>query len=88
MDPEFIKYLGTLGVGGALAGMMFAMYRKDVKLYTDLWKGQSDRFMQIVESNTESHTKLILIVDALRRQLDREAKNYDERDARDRARPQ
>lgn len=79
MDTEFIKYLGTMGVGGVLAGMMFAMYRKDVKAYSDLWKGQSDRLMQIVDSNTQSNTRLIGVVDALRIQLADQ-----QREARDR----
>lgn len=55
---EFTKYLATLGVGGVLAGIMFMFYRKDVRMYTDLWKAQTELMMKVVQENTASNTKL------------------------------
>lgn len=72
MDAEFVKWFATLGVGGILAGVMFMFYRKDVKQYTDLWKEQSGILMAVVKENTASNTKLITVIDALHRRLDRE----------------
>lgn len=63
MDPEFVKYLSTLGIGGILAGLMFMFYRKDVKQYTELWKTATDQMMIIVKENTASNTKLIALIE-------------------------
>lgn len=71
-DTEFVKWFATLGVGGVLAGLMFMFYRKDVKQYTDLWKGQSDALLQVVKDNTVAITKMDATVDALHRRLDRD----------------
>lgn len=62
-DAEFTKWLVTLGVGGILAGMMFAFYRKDIKQYTELWKLMADKLVDIVEKNTASNTKLINMIE-------------------------
>lgn len=72
MDGEFIKWLATLGVGGVLAAFMFHFYRKDVKQFTDLWKGQSEMLVQVVKENTASNTKLVTLIDAMHRRLDAE----------------
>lgn len=42
-DAEFIKTLGGLGVGGAIAGLIFVFYRKDIRQYTDLWQKMAER---------------------------------------------
>lgn len=63
MDLEFTKWLVTLGVGGVLAAFMFTFYRKDVKQYTELWKGATDQFMTIVKENTASNVKLISLIE-------------------------
>lgn len=62
-DPEFVKWIATLGVGGVLAGFMFAFYRKDVKQYTELWKHTAEQMMQIIKENTASNAKLILLIE-------------------------
>lgn len=85
MDDEVIKWFATLGVGGVLAGIMFFFYRKDVKQYTDLWKGQSDALMRAIVDNTAATTKNNVVLDALHRRLDRE--EY-ERQIRERERQQ
>ena len=69
-DTEFAKWLITLGVGGVLAGFMFAFYRKDVKQFTELWKLQADRLdglvntvLTVVRENTASNIKLITLIE-------------------------
>lgn len=70
MDPEFIKWLATLGVGGVLAGFMFAFYRKDVKTYTLMWQGQSEQLITVVKENTKAITENTLIIKSLHRRND------------------
>jgi len=69
-DPDFLKFLATLGVGGILAGFMFFFYRKDVRQYTDLWKAQTDVLTSLIESNIEANVSLKAAVEALHRRLD------------------
>ena len=70
LDNDFLKFLATMGVGGVLAGFMFAFYRKDVRQYTELWKAQTAMLVDIVKDNTASNTKLLLGIEALHRRLD------------------
>lgn len=67
LDPEFTKWLATLGVGGALAGLMFAFYRKDIKQYTELWRITAEQLTDIVKENTASNVKLINLIEAQER---------------------
>ena len=62
-DPEFVKWISTLGIGGVLAGFMFAFYRKDIKQYTELWKITAEQMTNIVKENTASNTKLIVMIE-------------------------
>jgi len=66
-DQEFIKWLATLGVGGALAAFMFMYYRKDMKQYTELWKLMADELVTIVKENTTSNQKLISLIESQER---------------------
>ena len=66
-DNEFVKWLLTLGVGGVLAGFMFAFYRKDVKQYTELWNKATDQLIIIVKENTASNVKLIQLIETQER---------------------
>lgn len=63
LDPEFVKWFATLGIGGILAGFMFMFYRKDVRQYTELWKIMSEQMIQVVKDNTASNTKLITLIE-------------------------
>jgi len=63
VDPEFIKWLATLGVGGVLAGLMFMFYRKDIKQYTELWRITADQLTNIIKENTASNVKLISLIE-------------------------
>ena len=69
-DQEFAKWVATLGVGGALAGVIFFFYRKDVSSYINLWKGQSEVLLEVVQENTKVITELTIAVNALQRKLD------------------
>jgi hypothetical protein len=66
-DPEFVKWIATLGVGGILAGFMFAFYRKDVKQYTELWRITAEQMMNIIKDNTASNSKLIMLIESQER---------------------
>lgn len=63
MDVDFVKWLSTLGVGGAIAGFMFLFYRKDVKTYTEQWKMVGEQLMSVVKENTASNVKLITMIE-------------------------
>lgn len=76
---EFSKWLTSLGVGGAIAALIFTFYRKDVKAYTELWKSQTEMLMKVVIANTESNTRLIAAVESLHRRLDDDENNEHER---------
>lgn len=67
MDPEFMKWLATLGVGGVLAGIMFGFYRKDIKQFTELWQMTTEQLMTIVKENTASNVKLIALIESQER---------------------
>lgn len=67
MDPEFVKWLATLGVGGVLAAFMFVAYRKDVKQYTELWRTMAEQLVEVVKDNTTSNTKLISLIETQER---------------------
>lgn len=59
LDPETLKWLASLGVGGALAGGMFMVYRKDSREWQHAWKGQSELLLQVVKENTQAVTSLV-----------------------------
>jgi hypothetical protein len=63
LDPEFVKWFSTLGIGGILAGFMFLFYRKDVQQFTELWKVTTDQLMTVIKDNTASNTKLITLIE-------------------------
>lgn len=67
VDAKFSEFLITLGVGGVLAGFMFVFYRKDIKMYTELWKLQSEMLMTVVKENTASNIKLIGLIESQER---------------------
>lgn len=64
---DFAKWLITLGVGGVLAAFMFVFYRKDVKMYTELWRAQTEMLMNVIRENTASNTKLIGLIETMER---------------------
>ncbi len=62
MDGDTFKWLASLGVGGILAGMMFMVYRKDMRTNAEAWRGQTDILIDIVKENTAAITALIGLV--------------------------
>lgn len=67
MDIELIKYLGSLGVGGALAGFMFIVYRRDAQRQTEQWKGQAEMLVRVVQDNTAAMTSLTKVIEQIDR---------------------
>jgi hypothetical protein len=57
-EIDGLQWLASLGVGGALAGGMFLIYRKDSKASEERWKGQSEMLVQVVKENTTAITSL------------------------------
>lgn len=78
-DGNFLQWLSTLGIGGVLAGMMFYFYRKDVKQYTELWRGQSDALMTVVKENTKAITENTAVVQSLHSHMDLNDRRREER---------
>ena len=72
-SPEFMKWLATLKIKNILAGIMFFVYRKDIKQYTELWKTTADQLISIVKENTASNTKLIILLETQERNSIRKA---------------
>ena len=68
IDPEFVKWFATLGIGGILAAFMFTFYRKDIKQYTELWKLATEQMMLIVKENTASISELTVLIEKLDKQ--------------------
>lgn len=66
-NTEFIQWLATLGIGGVLAGFMFMFYRKDIKLYAELWKSATEQLITIVKDNTSSITRLVTLMEVQER---------------------
>ena len=60
-----VKWLVSLGVGGVLAGGMFAVYRKDMRVNSEAWRGQSEMLMSVVKENTAAITSLIQLVNRI-----------------------
>ncbi len=82
-DIELLKWMSTLGVGGILACFMFFFYRKDIRQYTEMWKEQSVANNEIIKDNTlsqrenaVSNARLITLLDALHRRLDRSEREH------------
>ena len=61
-DPEFAKWFTTLGIGGILAAFMFVFYRKDVQMYTELWKNTTIMLVEVIKENTKSNQELISLI--------------------------
>lgn len=78
MDSEFLKFLAQLGVGGAIAGLLFFFYRKDVRAYTELWQAQAklnheqtQAMMALVSQNSGTIASNTEVLKSLHRRMDR-----------------
>lgn len=77
MDTEFIKWLAGMGTGGAIAGLIFFFYRKDIRSYTDLWRETAALLHGALKESTSAHAvnsetnrEVINLLQALHRRLD------------------
>ncbi len=78
LDPEFLKFLIQLGVGGAIAGIIFFFYRKDVRSYTDLWQAQTARsdaqtaaMIKVIAENSANTAVNTEVLKSLHKRIDR-----------------
>jgi hypothetical protein len=78
IDNDFLRAIAGLGVGGMLAGVIFLMYRKDVKSYTELWKNATTMLIDALNKSTAAHVEntasnreMSSLLRALHRRLDR-----------------
>lgn len=62
MEPIPLKDLAQFGIAGVLAGMMFGLYRKDMREYVAKWEKQTEILVGIVKENTAAITALIEVV--------------------------
>lgn len=58
MDVEHIKWFATLGVGGALAFVMFLIYRKDALGVVTNLKSERDLLLEALRGNTAALTNI------------------------------
>jgi len=65
MDESLLTTLAPLGVGGILAGVMFMLYRKDMREFVANWAGQTQLLIAVVKENTAAITALIEVVRSL-----------------------
>ena len=66
-ESELVRLLAPLGIGGVLAGIMFAIYRKDAIQWQEAWKGQTQMLVQVVKENTAAVTALVEKIEQLRK---------------------
>ena len=78
MDAEFGKWLGTLGVGGAIAGVLAYFYHRlaqgHEKANTDMasrFETLAEDLRLVVRENTVAFTKALEMIGAMQRQIDR-----------------
>ena len=68
MDPELLKYIGSLGVGGVIALCIFLIYRQDhervVKLSAEC-EQRFDLLAQVLQKNSVSNEALSQTIAAM-----------------------
>lgn len=86
IDNDFVRWLMGLGVGGVLAGLIFMVYRKDVRQYTALWETCTKMLIEAMNKSTAAHVEntasnreMIGLLKALHRRLDLEPGGYTRR---------
>lgn len=52
IDDEIAKWVIQGGSTALIAGLIFVAYRKDIKFYTDQWKGVTDMLVKVIQDNT------------------------------------
>lgn len=77
-DPEFVKYLASLGVGGTIAIAIYLLSRKDIQSYTDALnkvneerKGQVEILVNVIKDVTSCLAANTKTIEAFHGRLDR-----------------
>lgn len=92
MDQEFSKWLATLGVGGALAAIVYYQARKDAMMYQEklmalyeierqrnlVEMARTDKLIDIIKENTHQTTVNTEVLRSLHKRLDREEDEREE----------
>lgn len=78
--PDIVKFLATLGVGGALAALIFWFYRKDSIEHARSWQGQSEALLQVVKDNTSAVVALQQTTAALQATIEALRADMNDRD--------
>jgi len=65
MDSELLKYFTSLGVGGILAGVMFLIYRRDMKEVLKTSEERNDKLMEMIEKSVTALTENSVILERL-----------------------
>lgn len=78
LDPEFVKYLASLGVGGVIALFIYYISRQDNKAYTESLKtiaeerkGQVEMLVGVIKEVTSSVASNTRVIEAFHQRLDR-----------------
>lgn len=80
MDIELTKWLSGLGVGGVLAGLMFGIYRKDMRELTAQWRGQTELLVTVVKENTAAFTRNSEVVQSFHQHISSGERRFSDRD--------
>lgn len=81
---EFTRWLASLGVGGAIAGIIFYFYNKMAEdnakrweKHADMWKEQADMWksynkdlLMVIKDNTAAFTRNTDVIESFHRRLD------------------
>jgi hypothetical protein len=65
IEPEYLKFFASLGVGGVLAGMIFYFSRQDQKkhekdllLRNEECEAREDKLIEVITKNTQGFERL------------------------------
>jgi hypothetical protein len=75
MNEELTKWFASLGIGGIIAAILFVFYRKDVRMYHNLWMGQSKILAELIKENTAAFIELRDCVQQLRERRQRQRRS-------------
>ena len=60
---ELLQLLAPLGIGGALAGVMFYWHRQDRAQWLEAERGRTDLLIRVVQDNTAVVAKLVTLLE-------------------------
>ena len=78
VETDFIKWLGTLGVGGAVAGVVMYFYHRLAESHaqtyeelTERWEKMTEDLRLVVKENTTAFVKALEMIASMQKQIDR-----------------